>query len=68
MDRFPALDSAPNLHLDVCRTKDGLNLGRVVATSRHGIQINDMQMTESVLSPSDSYPDGIGDADYLLVV
>jgi hypothetical protein len=67
-DRFPALDSASDLHLDISGPKNGLDFRSVIAASANGIQVNDMEVSKSILSPGDSYSDGIGDADDFLVV
>ena len=51
VDRFPAPDSSSDLHFDVGGAKDCLNLRRVVAASRYSIEVDDVQVAKSVLSP-----------------
>jgi hypothetical protein len=68
VDRVSALDPAPNLHFDIRRAENCLNLWRVVAATGYGIEVNEMQVAESVLSPCYRDTNGIGNANYLLVV
>jgi hypothetical protein len=56
------------LHFDVRRSEDRVNLGSVVAASRYSIEIHDMEMAETVLSPRDCDSDGIRDTDHLFVI
>jgi len=67
-DRFPAPDSASDLHFDISCPKDRLNLGSIITTSRHSIEIHDMKVPETVLSPRDGDADRVGDSNHLVVV
>src|SRR5687768_7368983 len=68
IDRVPAPDAAPNLHFDVGRAEDGLNLGSIAATSCHRVEIDYVEVAKAVLSPGDGNSNGIRDADDLVVV
>jgi hypothetical protein len=68
VDRITAFDSAANLYLDIGCGQDCLNLGGVVSTSRYRIEVNEVEMTESVLSPGDGNPNRIGDPDDFLII
>jgi hypothetical protein len=68
VDRVPGSDSTSDLYFDVRHAKYGPDLRSVVATSGHCVEVNNVEVTKAVLSPRDSNPDWIGDADHFLVV
>jgi hypothetical protein len=68
VDRISALDSTAYLYLDIGRGQDCLNLDGIVSTSGYRVEVDEVEMTESVLSPSDGNPDRIGDPDDFLII
>jgi hypothetical protein len=66
--RSSASDSAADLNLCIGRGENCLDLDGVVSTSRDPIQVNDVKVMESVLSPCTGYPDRIGYTQQLLVI
>jgi len=45
-----------------------LDLGQVITSSRHAVQIDDVQMTKAVSPPGNSDTDGVRDADHFLII
>src|SRR4051812_47001464 len=68
LDLAPAPDSAADLHLDIGSAEDCLNLGGVVTATGNPVEVDDVEVVESILSPGDCDPNRIGYANQLLVI
>jgi hypothetical protein len=63
LNQFPASYSSAQLYLNVGRSENRLNFGRVVSPSRHCIQVDQVKVPESVLPPGNGDSNGIGNSD-----
>jgi hypothetical protein len=68
INRRLASDSSPDLNFCIRGGQNCLNLGRVLSSSSDSIEVDDVKMMESILSPSAGNANRVRDAQDLLVV
>src|SRR3954465_10373009 len=68
LDELPASDSAADLDLYLSRAQYSLNLGGVATAAGNGIEVDDVEISKSVLSPRCCDSHWIRNADHFLVV
>jgi hypothetical protein len=61
-------NSSPDLDFCICGGENCPNLRSVLSSSSDSIEVNDMEMMESILSPSAGNANRVRDAQQLLVV
>src|ERR1700741_1693801 len=68
LNQIGAADSAADLNFRIGSSKNALDLGRIISPARDTVEIDDVKVTEAVLSPGDRDSDGIRNSDNLLIV